>query len=72
MAQPEHPHEGGPPGQRPHEEEGHPLGGPPGQEDKPPEEETDEDLEATHPIVIPEDEPQVEHHEGDEPDKAPA
>jgi hypothetical protein len=74
MAQPEHPdhpHEGGPPGRNPERI-------PPGQQDKPekPDEETEPeppppDPDAPHPehpIVYP---PEVEHHEGDEPDKEP-
>jgi hypothetical protein len=70
MGQAEHPH-GAPPGQS-GETPAHGAP-PPGQVDKPdkPDEETDEDLEPTHPIVDP-DAPYVEHHEGDEPDKAPA
>jgi hypothetical protein len=59
---PEHPHEGGPPGQNPERI-------PPGQ-DKP-DEETDEDLEPTHPIVDP-DAPYIEHHDEDESTGAPA
>ncbi len=73
MGQAEHPH-GGPPGQRPREEEGHPLGGPPGQEDKPdkpekPDEETDPDAphpDQTLPGDLPPDEP------ADDAEKAPA
>jgi hypothetical protein len=78
MAQPEHPehpHEGGPPGRNPDFI-------PPGQRDKPdkpekPDEETEPEVppdpDAPHPDqTLPGDLPHIEHHEGDEPDKAPA